>query len=123
MKKWILIICGIIVFFIICFWCTESIQKSNIYILNNVLNLDVKQDKIECTLGNSNHFNSWNYYYTVEDRVLYITAYNLSYFNPMAKHEWLDVKIDKGYDDIDSIYVNGKGENKVLIWSKDNIKQ
>lgn len=122
MKKWILIILGIIIVSMILFWCVEYIQKSNIYILNKAMKVNVQKDEIECTLGNSNHFNSWNYYYTIEDRVLYITAYNLSYFNPMAKHKWLDIKIYKGYDDIDSIYVNGKGENKVLIWSKDGIK-
>ena len=122
MKKKVLIIITILIISIISFWCIEYYLKSDIYIFDKAIGVSVENDKLRCDFGNSNHLNSWNYYYTLDDRILYISVYNLSYFNPMAEHGWnLRVDIDKGYNDFDKVYINGNSEDKVLIWSKDNI--
>lgn len=95
-----------------------------LYILkrNGIFSLDVKENRVTCEITNSYHINSWNYKYEIRDRNLYITVYNLSFLNPMAKHGWLAVDIDSGFNDFDNIYIdNGTEKEPTLIWSIDDV--
>ena len=96
MKKIVVVLLLIIISFFI-FWTIDYCQKDkNIFIVDNVLKMDVEKENISFDI------------------------YTLSYFNPFGKHKPLNVNIDMGYNEIDNIYVNGSGDNKKLIWTKAN---
>ena len=90
--------------------------------MSKVTGLNIEENHVSFTLGDSWHLKSWNYDYILENRTLYIIAYNLSFFNPMALHyDFIPVSLDLGYDDFDFIYLNGTGEDKVLVWSNEKM--
>ena len=125
MKKF-LIILGILVtcflfVLIICSLC-ENLNK-DMFLFDKVDKINVQSGKMECYVSTSWYMSSWTYDYIIEDNILYITVYQHSLINIFAtqKHD-LNIKISKGYNDFDKIYINGNGKDKILIWEKENNK-
>lgn len=108
------------------YWKIEAYTKNKIYVFSKEANgVEIQSVKEEHLLGwiiNAGHFTSWNYTYTIKDRDLYLQVYDLSFFNPEAKHAELKIDIDVGYNDFDNIYIdNGPDTEPILIWESKNI--
>ena len=123
MKKFFIAVIGILLFLIV-YWRVEEYAKDNIHIIDEryIALLDVKENRVTCEITSFSHISSWNYTYTLENRNLYLTAYDLSFLNPKSVHSWLGVDINLGYNDFDNIYIdNGPDTEPILIWESKNI--
>ena len=123
MKKFFIAVIGILLFLIV-YWRVEEYAKDNIHIIDEryIALLDVKENRVTCEITSFSHISSWNYTYTLENRNLYLTAYDLSFLNPKSVHSWLGVDINLGYNDFDNIYIDNRdGAEPILLWESKNI--
>lgn len=123
MKKFFVVVIGMLLF-LIAYWQVEEYKKDNIHFIDEgyIALLDVKENRVTCEITSFWHISSWNYTYTLEDRNLYLTAYDLSFFNPKSVHSWLGVDINLGYNDFDNIYIDNRdGTEPILLWESKNV--
>ncbi len=122
MKKFLIGMLAVFTF-LVSYWGIEEYKKDDIHSIdeNYIALLDVKENRVTCEITSFSHISSWNYRYTLENRNLYLTAYDLSFFNPKSVHSWLGVDINLGYNDFDNIYIDNRdGREPILLWENKN---
>ena len=113
-RKIVVIMIGVVVLL-----CMNNVfYKSPIYLNEAEIDVEAKQTNVGVTVSYSNM--KWSHSYEVKEKSVYISLYQLSYWNPFSKDEGIEYsfKIHKGYEDIEKIYLNGEGDSKILIWEK-----